>query len=151
MRRLSHLILLFSMLSCSKDKIAPTYNYSTTLDASSATTRWKVSELVQGGFPLISVGDAASNYIYLELRYTGQYLADNGVNDCYGRFTTDNNSEIDFYDNISCTKVKGDMISYQQFKETLTKQVATYKVNSDSTVLTLLYNSETYIKLLRLR
>ena len=144
-------ILLFCFLSCSKDKINPSSNPGATGLIFSNTTRWKVSDLVQNGTPIISSGNAVSNYIYLELNASGQYISDNGINECNGRFTTDKMTTIDFEEGISCTKVGGDLISYQQFKETLTKDVVSFTVNSDTTSLTFSLNSETYIKLLRLK
>ena len=144
-------ILSIFLLSCSTDKVNPSSNPNSNGGISSNVTLWKVSELVQGGTILISSSNAISNYISIELNPSGQFISDNGVNECNGRFTTDKIAIIDFEERISCTKVGGDLISYQQFKETLTKDITTFTVNSDSTQLKFSLNSETYIKLTRLK
>ena len=143
--------ILICFLSCSTDQINPSSNLNTNGGIPSNVTRWKVSDLVQSGTIRISSGNAVSNYISIELNPSGQYISDNGINECNGRFTTDKKAAIDFEENITCTKVGGDLISYQQFKETLTKDITTFTINGDSTQLTFSLNSETYIKLLRLK
>ena len=144
-------ILSIFLLSCSTDRVNPSSNPNSNGGISSNVTRWKVSELVRGGTILISTGNAVSNYISMELNPSGQFISDNGINECNGRFTTDKMLTIDFEEGISCTKVGGDLISYQQFKETLTKDITTFTINGDSTQLTFSRNSETYIKLKRLK
>lgn len=144
-------ILSIFLLSCSADRVNPSSNPNSNSGISSSVTRWKVSELVQGGTILVSTSNDISNYISIELNPSGQFISDNGINECNGRFTTDKMTTIDFEEGISCTKVGGDLISYQQFKETLTKDVTTFTINGDSTQLTFSRNSETYIKLKRLK
>ena len=144
-------ILSIFLLSCSADRVNPSSNPNSNGGISSNITLWKVSELVQGGTVMISSGSTISNYISLELNPAGQFVSDNGINECNGRFTTDRKKTIDFEEGISCTKVGGDLLSYQQFKETLTKDITTFTINGDSTQLTFSLNSETYIKLTRLK
>lgn len=148
MQKVLAIMLLFCFLSCSKDKVDPSSNVNSGQGIASFTTQWKVTDLVQAGTILIA--SPGTNYIYFEFNPSGLYISDNGVNECNGRYTTDNKTQIDFEEKITCTKVLGDLDSYRLFKEMLTRDVASFSVNSDTTLLTFMVSADTYIKLSRL-
>lgn len=117
----------------------------------SQATEWMVTDLVQGGTVMISSANAADQNIHFQLRKSGVYITDNSVNECNGRFTTDNKVVINFDETINCTKVAGDPPEYGNFKDVLTKEVTGYSVNADTSLLTLSKDAMTYIMFKRLR
>lgn len=145
--RICALLLLTS--ACRKDEATNPVQPTGGGGVKSNNTEWDVTDLVRNGDVVISASNAAAQNIYFQLRENNVYISDNGVNECNGRFTTDKISKIDFDEAITCTQLPGDPDGYIQFKDVLRRDVGSYTVNSDTTVLTLVRDATTFIRLKR--
>ena len=141
--------ILLLTAACRKDEAANPVPSTGGGGVKSNNTEWDVTDLVRNGDVVISASNAVAQNIYFQLRENNVYISDNGVNECNGRFTTDKISKIDFDEAITCTQVAGDLDGYTQFKDVLRRDVGSYTVNKDTTVLTLLRDATTFIRLKR--
>jgi hypothetical protein len=117
--------------------------------AKSKVTDWLVTEFVNRGTIEITDKNSASHNFYFQMSPNGNYLLDNFINECGGKFTTDNKSKIDFVDRIDCTQICCDQPEYTHLKSVLISDVAFFTVNADTSELVLKLDENNFIKLKR--
>jgi len=153
MRLLTTLCCILLFISCGEDEStsATPNNGNNNTGIRVRSTNWLVTEMVNRANPVITSDNATSLNINFLLNQNGTYLTDNFINECGGRFNTDEKLAIDFEERINCTNTCCDPIEYDVFKDILTKDVTVFAVNTDTTRLTLSRDGNTYIRLQRVK